>query len=313
MPSARDLKRRITSVKSTQQITRAMKMVSAAKLRRSQEAIVNLRPYAKKIGELIQLASGLPNVQTDHPAFRQNLAEEGKGKRTLVLLVTSDRGLCGGFNSSLIKATWNWIQTHKGSGEIQVAFVGKKGAEFFKRRGYSEKFFSEFGSKVTFDKAAEVSNWALEYFGEGKCDEVLFVYNEFKNAMVQTVKVERFLPVTKEKTEISESAQPGAPHSAHTTGDASHSKATPENILVRPDGQTLLNELLSKHFSLQFFRVFLESQASEHGARMSAMENATKNAGDVIKKLTLIYNKQRQAGITKELLEIVAGSEAQKN
>lgn len=299
MPSIKDLKKRIGSVKNTQQTTRAMKMVSAAKLRRAQEAIQNQRPYAKRIGNLITLASTLQSEVAEHGIVQRakQVSESTEAKKLLLVLVTSDRGLCGGFNSSVIKSTQRWLTKNQGSyASVQLAFVGRKGHDFFKTR-YSNlgPFFSEVGGKVTFAKAKSLADALVELFVSSQCDEVKFVYNEFKNAVSQIVVVENFLPLP-------------APSEEKSAGEPTELP----NYIVKPNAQELLEKLLEKNFSTQAFRVLLESQASEHGARMSAMENATKNAGEMIRKLTLQYNKQRQAGITKELLEIISGSESQK-
>jgi F-type H+-transporting ATPase subunit gamma len=302
MPSIKDLKTRISSVKNTQQTTRAMKMVSAAKLRRAQDAIQSHRPYARRIGELIQLLYSLQTETVASPLFRTREAlaaerEHGGPRKLLLVLCTSDRGLCGGFNSNINKGAQRWIAAHKAEyGEIQLAFVGRKGHDFFKVRQSSlGPYFAEVTGKMTFAKARHLSDALVELFVSGQYDEIKFVYNEFKNAVTQVVQVETFLPLMEP-----------AP-----SGNNEQTLELP-NYIVKPDAQTLLNQLIAKNFPVQAFRVLLDSQASEHGARMSSMENATKNAGEMIRKLTLQYNKQRQAGITKELLEIISGSESQK-
>jgi F-type H+-transporting ATPase subunit gamma len=276
-----------------------MKMVSAAKLRRAQEAIQNQRPYAKRIGDLISLASTLQAETTSQGIVERTkqVEESSTGRKLLLVVVTSDRGLCGGFNSSVIKNTQRWLAKNQGGyASAQLAFVGRKGYDFFKTR-YNNigQFYSEVGGKVTFEKAKTLADSLVELFVSGQVDEVKIVYNEFKNAVSQVVVVDDFLPLPKPRAEASTNAQAELP-----------------NYIVKPNAQELLEKLLEKNFATQAFRVLLESQASEHGARMSAMENATKNAGEMIRKLTLQYNKQRQAGITKELLEIISGSESQK-
>ncbi len=305
MPSTKDLKKRITSVKNTQQTTRAMKMVSAAKLRRAQEAIVNERPYAKRAGELIHqvlsIASGDEKATaglSKSPLIRKE-GEAGVGKKkVLLVLVSSDRGLCGGFNSSIIKAAQRWDQGNRDRyASVAFGFVGRKAYDYFKtRKSALGPYYSELGGKVSFEKAKKLVDSLIEHYLSGEADEVKFIYNEFKNAATQRVVVEDFLPLQPDAVE-------GAP------------AATAESVsyILKPSYRDVLEQLLDRHFAIQAFRVLLESQASEHGARMSAMENATKNAGEMIRKLTLQYNKQRQAGITKELLEIIAGSESQKD
>ncbi len=303
MPSIKDLKKRIGSVKNTQQTTKAMKMVSAAKLRRAQDAISNQRPYARKIGELIALVSelALTSGAVLYSAIllrTRDVEEMNEGKKVLLVAVTSDRGLCGGFNSNVIKATQRWIRENESKGgSVELAFVGKKGYDYFKTKKVKvRQYYHEVGGKVTFPKAKVLADNLVDLFLTGEFDEIKFVYNEFKNAVSQTVVIENLLPV---------------PKPAAAEGDKKESVLP--MYIVKPELPEMLEMLLSKNFAIQTFRVMLESQASEHGARMSAMENATKNAGEMIRKLTLQFNKQRQAGITKELLEIISGSESQKN
>jgi len=300
MPSIKDLKKRIGTVKNTQQTTRAMKMVSAAKLRRAQEAILNQRPYAQQVSALIQeLASSMTIGENQFPLLRKE-GEATTPKRVMLVLVTSDRGLCGGFNSNVIKTCQRWIQSRAGQLEsVQLAFVGRKGHDFFKTKKVNMgPYFQEVTGKVALAHAKKVSDRLIELFLNGEVDEIKFVYNEFKNAVTQKVVVQDFLPYALESS--------GKP-------EAQSSQASGErDYIVKPGKAEVLADLLGKNFAAQTFRVLLESQAGEHGARMSSMENATKNAGEMIRKLTLQYNKQRQAGITKELLEIISGSESQK-
>lgn len=299
MPSIKDLKKRITSVKNTQQTTKAMKMVSAAKLRRAQEAILAHRPYAHRMAHLIRLVSSLDEgvAQLSPLAQKRELEEGAKGKALLVV-VTSDRGLCGGFNSNVIKGAQRWILENSSRySEIQLSFIGRRGHDFFKTRPTPvARYYSETAGKVVFPKAKLVTDSLIEQFLSGQFDEIKFIYNEFKNAVSQKVVVEDFLPLSGGMNE-------GTSGSADSAGV----------YIVKPNKKEILELLLAKNFAVQTYRVMLESQASEHGARMSAMENATKNAGEMIRKLTLQYNKQRQAGITKELLEIISGAESQKS
>jgi F-type H+-transporting ATPase subunit gamma len=301
MPSIKDLRKRITSVKNTQQTTKAMKMVSAAKLRRAQEAILAHRPYANGISSLMEQMSGLGSVASPLIQAERPLEATNTKPRVLLVLVTSDRGLCGGFNSNAIKSVQRWIAA-KGPeySEIGLACVGRRGHDFFKTRKAFKvaNYLGEFGGKVTFLRAKSISQTLQGLFaptsetGAGY-DEIKLVYNEFKNAVTQTVVVRDYLPLKPKATQ----------------GGASES----DLLMVRPSAPAILGELLEKSLVIQVYRTLLESQAGEHGARMSAMENATKNAGEMIRKLTLQYNKQRQAGITKELLEIISGSESQKS
>lgn len=300
MPSIKDLKKRIASVKNTQQTTRAMKMVSAAKLRRSHEAIQNHRPYAKGILNLIQRLSGSMETDLQFPLLKREAFREGESRKVLLVLVTSDRGLCGAFNGNVIKTAQRLIQTYTTAGHsVELSFVGKKGNDFFKvRKVKTATYYSEIGGKVTFLKAKKLATDLVEKYLSTQFDEIHFIYNEFLNAVSQKVVVQPFLPLYFEQN-LKENENPNIQKSI-------------DHYIVRPNPQKVLEKLLSKNFEIQAFRVLLESQAGEHGARMSAMENATKNAGEMIRKLTLDYNKQRQAGITKELLEIISGSESQK-
>ncbi len=299
MASIKDLKKRIGTVKNTQQTTKAMKMVSAAKLRRAQEAIQNQRPYARGILGLIRelsQACGGSELTAKYPILRQHPA--GAEKRILALVVTSDRGLCGGFNGSAIKTCQKWLGsvTRESGVSVDLAFVGRKGYDFFKNKKVKVAgYFPEAGGKVSFSKAKKLSDELVRRFLESEYDEIKLIYNEFKNAASQRPMIEDFLPL-----------RPDAK-------DQGGGTVTSFNSIVKPSVDEVFGELLQKNFAAQLFRVLLESQAGEHGARMSAMENATKNAGEMIRRLTLQYNKQRQAGITKELLEIIAGSESQKS
>jgi len=299
MPSIKDLKKRIGTVKNTQQTTKAMKMVSAAKLRRAQDAIQNHRPYAQRIGDLIKLATSLQEGGFHHPLMaRADDAAAAEGKRLLLVLITSDRGLCGAFNANIIKTAQRWMNANGGSyASIKLAFAGRRGYDFFKSRPIGKgPYFGEIGAKVTFAKAKTIADSLVKLYADGEFDEIKIVYNQFKNAVSQEVQVENFLPLVPATVEQENVA----------------ASEVPPMYILRPEPAKLLEQLIEKNFGIQAFRFLLESQAGEHGARMSAMENATKNAGEMIRKLTLQYNKQRQAGITKELLEIIAGSESQK-
>jgi F-type H+-transporting ATPase subunit gamma len=300
MASIKDLKKRITSVKNTQQTTKAMKMVSAAKLRRAQEAIQNQRPYARRIGELIKLLSAMNQGQINSPLVNREV--ESAQRKVLLVVVTSDRGLCGGFNTNVIKAAQKWVAANKSNYQsIHLGFVGKRGYDFFKNKDFQKgPYFAEAGGKVTFDKAKQLASDLLARYTAGEYDEVKFVFNEFKNAVTQIVVVEGFLPLAQDDFGEGQKSEP-------TREDESF------DFIVKPSTPEVLESLLHRNFPIQSFRVLLESQASEHGARMSAMENATKNAGEMIRKLSIQHNKQRQAGITTQLLEIISGSESQKS
>jgi len=289
MASLKDIRSKIESTKNTQQITRAMKMVSAAKLRRAQQNIVNLRPYANGLLSVIADIAGTNRLE--HPLLSITL----EPKKVLVVVLTSDRGLCGGFNANVIKGAAKFVQANESQYSlIRFGFLGRKGYEFFRNRIVEiGPYFPDLGGKVSFDKATQLADALVKNYLVGEVDEIKIIYNEFKNAASQETKVMNFLPIQSEVA-ADEVAVAQPPY------------------LVKPSAPQVLEELLAKNFSVQTFRVMLESQAGEHGARMSAMENATKNAGEMIRKLTLQYNKQRQAGITKELLEIISGSESQK-
>lgn len=310
MASTKDLKKRIGSVKNTQQTTKAMKVVSAAKLRRSQEAIVNHRPYAREVEKMI--CELVPVVGSNEEAFPL-LARGGGGSvpagvegrpsgKLALVLVTSDRGLCGGFNGNVIRAASKWIEANRSKyQDIELSFVGRRGFDYFKSRKYTiGTFYSEITGKIRFQNALTLADTLIARFLAGEICGVKFVYTEFKNAVSQIVTVEGFLPFDA---------------GSRLSGSREASSAAPDarDRIVKPTATGLMEKLLEKNFAIQAFRILLESQASEHGARMSAMENATKNAGEMIRKLTLQYNKQRQAGITKELLEIISGSESQKS
>lgn len=299
MASIKDLKKRIGTVKNTQQTTKAMKMVSAAKLRRAQEAIVAQRPYARQIERILgSLAESIENVESP---FIRNSSESTGTKKLLLVVVSSDRGLCGGFNGNIVKLTQRWMGENASQySQIDLGYVGKKALDVLKRR-ISQKDQYKFllpAGKVTFGAAKGLSDQLVKMFENGEYQEIKFVYNEFKNAVSQKVVLENFLPI--------QSSKSGSPSKGESvvSGGARIIKPTPAEVF---------DLLLKKNFGAQVYRVLLESQASEHGARMSAMENATKNAGEMMKKLSLQYNKQRQAGITKELLEIISGSESQKS
>jgi F-type H+-transporting ATPase subunit gamma len=296
MPSTKDLKKRIGSVTNTRQTTKAMKMVSAAKLRRAQDAITANRPFAKQVGSLVEHMLGVPEITLSSTLLDRDGNTSTEGKRLLLVLVTSDRGLCAGFNAIPIKTAMRFVAKEgKGYASVTLSFLGKRGYDFFRSRKQYQfgEFFEQSGGKVTFKKASDLSKHIVAGFVDGKYDEVKIIYNEFKNAVLQIPVVESYLPL-RPKPVSTEAAAPGT------------------MVIVKPNADEVLASLLQKHFSIQIFRIMLESQAGEHGARMSAMENATKNASEMIKKLTIQYNKQRQAGITKELLEIIAGSESAK-
>lgn len=290
MASGKELRRRITSVRSTQQITKAMKMVSAAKLKRAQDAITQARPYAlgirKVVGELSQDAS----LSEESPLFAAR-----EVKNVLVVLYTSDRGLCGGFNSNLNKRAFALAKEAQSKGEkLSFACIGKKGFEFLKIRGLDvHKNYANFLKTANFAKISVLGDELIESFLSGEFDEIRIVFAEFKSALSQVIRTQTILPIKAESNDEEAEA---------TTGLA--------DFTFEPSKAEILEKLLPRAVKISLHRAMLESAASEHGARMAAMDSATSNAGDVIKKLKLQYNNIRQAGITKELLEITSGAEA---
>ena len=287
MASLKSIKKRIVSVKNTRQITKAMKMVSAAKLRRAQENVVAARPYAKKLGEVLQSLAG--NQEGDlHP-----LLEKREARKLLLIVVTSDRGLCGGFNSNLCKAGDRFIKEQQGSfDQVSVLTIGRKGYEFLKSRHTVYKNFSNILSKPNYQTAAMLAQEVIDGFLAGEYDQVELLYNSFRTVMSQDITFQQLLPVVPE---------------APTAADEA-----PVEYIYEPSVGELLAEILPKNIEVQIFKAMLESVAGEHGARMTAMDSASKNASEMIGKLTLQYNRARQAAITTELMEIISGSESIK-
>ena len=289
MPSAKDLRRRIASVKNTQQITKAMKMVSAAKLRRAQDAVVRARPYANKIRDMVY---ELSSVEEPHP-----LQELRKAKKAEILLFTSDRGLCGGFNSNLCKKAESFYYKNKANYEnISFLCAGKRGKDFVSSRNFSiHHFYQDALKKTSPETSYGIAMDLIKNFMNRKVDETYLVFAEFKSALSQKILVEKILPVLPPET---------------AKDDTSKRESSNALFLYEPSKKDILEKLLPMYITTNIHRAFLESAASEHGARMAAMDSATTNAGKVIGKLTLLYNSIRQAGITKELLEITSGAEA---
>jgi len=290
MASLKDIKKRIGTVKNTQQITKAMKMVSAAKLRRAQDAVTAARPYADKMADVLS-SLALREDADSHPL----LAERGKGK-ALVVLITGDRGLCGGFNTNISKAAERFIRAKtEGFESYELLIVGRKGNDYLKRRAGMEivKVHENLigTSQVTYPVGALIGQEVIELYNSGDYDGVFLVYNAFQSAMTQIQTVTQLLPIVPKK--VAEDAQV-------------------TDYIYEPNAGEVLSEILPKHIEVQIFRSLLESAASEHGARMTAMDSASKNASEMIGKLTLQYNRARQAAITKELLEIISGAESIK-
>lgn len=287
MPSLKSIKKRIVSVKNTRQITKAMKMVSAAKLRRAQENVIAARPYSIKLAEVLGRLSG--NVPTDCSPLIQRRENSSKA---LLVVVTSDRGLCGGFNTNLCKAADRFIKEHKTSySELKVMTLGRKGYEFLKSRHSVWKNHANIQAGLSFQTAVLLGQEIIDGYLAEEYDEVHVVYNEFRSVMTQEITFMQLLPVTP---------------------PAANQDVEPREYIYEPSQAELLAELLPKHIEVQIFKTLLESVAGEHGARMTAMDSASKNASEMIGKLTLIYNRARQAAITNELMEIISGSESQK-
>lgn len=294
MPNLKEVRIRIASVKSTQQITSAMKMVAASKLRRAQNAILKMRPYAAKLKDILQNLSASLDSGDANPYTQQRSAE-----KVLLVVITSNRGLCGAFNTNVLRAAVQRIQneyaTQAGLGNVSFLTIGRKATEFFSKRGYNvvSSHDSIFDS-LTYENVSVIAGSVMEAFANKQFDRVEIVYNQFKNAAVQKLTVEQFLPVE-------------APAQSAVV-----SKINTDFIFL-PSKEEIVSELIPKSLRIQFYKAVLDSNASEHGARMTAMHQATENAGDLIKELNLAYNKARQAAITKEILEIVSGAEALKN
>ena len=290
MPSLRDIRRRIGSVKSTQQITKAMKMVAAAKLRRAQEAITRARPYAVLLEQALSRVAS--RASADEAAAHPLLSPRPARVAELVV-ITSDRGLAGGFNSNVVRRAQRFLVENAGTYErVFVSTIGRKGRDSLKaRRVAMRKDFTGVHARLSYEKAHEIAAEYAERYLAGEVDAVFLLFNEFKSAISQTVRLKQFLPV--ETAPLSE---------AGASAD----------FLYEPARAELLADLVPRHLDVQVWRALLDSAASEHGARMTAMEAATKNAAEMIAALSLQYNRARQAYITKELMEIVSGAEALK-
>jgi len=296
MPSLKDIKTQINSVVSTKKITTAMKMVAASKLRRSQEKAVAARPYSSRLEEML---SSLASSAASGEGIIKLLTGTGNDQNYIVVPVSADRGLCGGFNSSINRETFKLVKSLENDGKnVQLMPVGKKSRDFFNRvmkEQIVESFIDLNVSNNGYDSALNVSNKLQELYFDGKFDKCILVFNKFKSAISQEVTQQQLIPL-----DVSES-------STESKEDNNDAKAIYD---YEPDEETILKDLLPKNVSIQIFKVLLESDAGEHGARMAAMDNATRNAGEMIDGLTLKYNRTRQAFITKELIEIISGAES---
>jgi F-type H+-transporting ATPase subunit gamma len=289
MPSLQSLRRKIGAIKNTQKITKAMKMVAAAKLKRAQDRILSARPYGHKMRDVIANLSRRMN-RSAHP-----LLQKRTGRNVEILIVTSDRGLCGAFNANIIRKAFEFIHQSEARGsKVTLSVVGRKGREYFRRRPWPirQQWLGVF-DRLSYEHGIEIGQDLIESYTNGAFDELHVIYNEFKSAIQQRVIVEKFFPI-------------------ESLDQSDEGTLRGGGYLYEPDEDELLAALLPKHFQTQAYRILLESSAAEQGARMAAMDGASRNAGEIIKKLTLYYNKTRQAAITKELMDIVGGAEALK-
>jgi F-type H+-transporting ATPase subunit gamma len=305
MPSLIDIRRRIRAVKSTQQITKAMKMIAASKLRRAQDRVISARPFARQMARVLNNLASRVDPST-HPLLAT--PEPNSHATTLLIVVTADKGLCGGFNTNIIKAASGFIASgagasgapgplaersargaDRGSRDVVLGLVGRKGRDFFRRRGFEVRI-EEIGvfQRVRFADAQRIARAAIEEFTSGRAGSVYVVYNEFKSVMQQRVAIERLLPIPR----------------------VEEAKAPDVNYLYEPSPAQIFDDLLPRHIEIQVYRALLESAAAEHAARMTAMDAATKNSGELIDSLTLYMNKVRQAAITREIIEVISGAQA---
>jgi F-type H+-transporting ATPase subunit gamma len=294
MPSLKEVKNRITSVVSTQQITKAMKMVAAAKLRKSQDRIIQMRPFAQKLNSILKNLSAA-QLNADGDNWYSRVSEE---KKILIVAVSSDRGLCGSFNSNVFKGVNRLIEEKYSDqfrkGHVTVLTIGKKSADYFgKRKCTIVGDFTLTFSNISFENVSRAAEFIMQAFKEGHYDKVELVYNEFKNVATQILRVEQYLPIVPPKEEKTSGVQ--------------------VNYIYQPNEEEILTGLIPKSLKVQLYKAVLDSNAAENGARMTAMDKATENAGELLKQLRLTYNRTRQAAITKEILEIVGGAEALKS
>lgn len=287
MANLKEVKERINSVVSTQQITKAMKMVSASKLRRAQDKIIQMRPYSQKLTAILNNVSSASEGKEDIV-----FAEKREVKNVLIVPITSDKGLCGAFNSNILKAANLAAAQRFADQNVTILPLGKKAFEFFKKKEYKMigEFYQVF-SEVTFENVKRVADFVMDGFVIGDFDQIVLVYNEFKNVATQNVITEKFLPMENIAVE-------------------GITKGPEADYILEPSREFIIEDLVPTSLKIQFYKAILESNASEHGARMTAMDKATENAGDLLKDLRLMYNRTRQAAITNEILEIVSGANA---
>ncbi|MEQ9423371.1 MAG: ATP synthase F1 subunit gamma [Cyclobacteriaceae bacterium] len=294
MASLKEVRGRIKSVVSTQQITKAMKMVAAAKLRRAQDRMTQMRPYAKRLNGILQNVSA--GVE---PELVGSYGTERELNKVLLVVVTSDRGLCGPFNTNISKATVQHIKKNyaalQKSGNLTVLPIGKKAYDFYRKRDYQvDKKYYELFSTLDFDHVRKAAEYIMQQYDNGEYDKVEIIYNEFKNVAQQIIQIEQYLPIPERDVEEIDA------------------KMANLDYIFEPDKAYLVKEIVPKSLKIQLYKALLESNAAEQGARMTAMDQATENANELLKDLRLTYNRTRQAAITKEILEIVGGAEALK-
>ena len=288
MPSLLDIRRRIRAVKSTQQITKAMKMISASKLRRAQDRVIGARPFALQMQRVLNSVASRVDPST-HPLLAER--EPDPSAKIVLIVITADKGLCGGFNTNIIKAASSFVVSTGAQG-VALGLVGRKGRDFFRRRGFEVRI-EEVGifQRVRYADAQRIAQAAIEEFTSGRASKVFVVYNEFKSVMQQRVVTEQLLPI-----------QMGS--------DPRDAQGGQTPYRYEPDPAQIFADLLPKHIEIQVYRALLESAAAEHAARMTAMDAASKNSGEIIDNLTLYMNKVRQAAITREIIEVVSGAQA---
>jgi F-type H+-transporting ATPase subunit gamma len=304
MPSLKTIRKRITSVKATQKITKAMKMVAGARLARAQQRIVAMRPYAVKTREILDgVAAAMAAKQTDQEysadgtvAAMHPLLARRPEKNVLLIVLSGDRGLCGAFNTNVGKAAFlTWRSKKEAGAEVQIATIGKKGRDYLnRRRANVTRDFPKLYEGLDMSKASMVAEWVVPLFEKGEVDSVYLVYNEFKSAITQQTNVEQLLPLPEPPPEKEDTLRP-------------------TEYGFEPNERVVLERLVPMYVEVSIYRALLESQASEYGARMTSMDAATRNAKEMIGRLTLVYNRARQAAITKELMEIIGGAEALKD
>ena len=296
MANLKDIRTRIASVKSTQQVTNAMKMVSAAKLRKAQDAVIQIRPYADKLNEmLINISSSLDND------IQYKFAERKNKGRILIVAISSNRGLCGGFNSNVVKKTTDLLlqdfADYTKRGKVDIIAIGKKAVDGLKAKGITvSRNFNDLYEQLNYTSVSEIAAWLMDQYASGTYDHVELVYNQFRNAAFQNLVSEQFLPVRQKEQKVQKS----------------HAALHKANYLFEPSIQEIAEKIIPQSLRTQLFKALLDSVASEHGARMTAMHKATDNALELIRELRLQYNQARQASITNEILEIVAGANAMK-